>query len=94
MTKIMQNLIVLIEPPEHHAKISDKSGNMCLNRFCIDEDASFELFGIYYLAKSKYDLIYGKMIEVETKSKGKENLTVASFFESERVQYFIVQYRF
>ena len=45
----MQNLVLLVEPPEDEYKISLKAGNMCMNRFCIDEDASFELSGVYYL---------------------------------------------
>ena len=51
MPKIMQNLVFLIEPPENESIISLKAGNMCLNRFCIDEDASFELSGVYNLKK-------------------------------------------
>ena len=47
MPKIMQNLVLLVEPPEDKFNISLKAGNMCLNRFCIDEDASFELSGVY-----------------------------------------------
>ena len=47
MPKKMQNLVLLVEPPEGEYDISLKAGNMCLNRFCIDEDASFELSGVY-----------------------------------------------
>ena len=46
MSKIMQNLVVLMEPSEHACYVSLKGGNMVLNRFCIDEDAAFELSGI------------------------------------------------
>ena len=58
----MQNLVVLMEPDsEDNGRItwmfdrsepyqtSYKTGNMLLNRFCIDEDAAFELAGIYSL---------------------------------------------
>ena len=51
MSKIMQNLIVLMEPSEKAFLASLKAGNMIFNRFCIDEDAAFELSGVYYLKK-------------------------------------------
>ena len=51
MSKIMQNLVFLMKQPKEEHEISLKAGNMCLNRFCIDEDASFELSGVYDLKK-------------------------------------------
>ena len=47
----MQNLVVLMEPSEDAWITSMKTGNMILNRFCIDEDAAFELSGLNYLKK-------------------------------------------
>ena len=47
----MQNLIVLMDLTEE-GYVSSRGGNMILNRFCIDEDAAFELSGINYLKKS------------------------------------------
>ena len=52
MPKIMKNLVVLMEPSKDAYYISSKADNMCLNRFCIDEDAAFELSGVHYLEKS------------------------------------------
>ena len=52
MANIRQNLVVLMEPSESAQRISLKGGNMYLNRFCIDEDAAFELSGVHYLKKS------------------------------------------
>ena len=49
MAKIAQNLIILIEPTEDANDISFKAGNMLMNRFSIDEDDAFEIFGVYYL---------------------------------------------
>ena len=49
MSKIMQNLVVLIDPSEEAWETSLKAGNMIFNRFCIDEDAAFELSGVNYL---------------------------------------------
>ena len=51
MSKIMQNLVVLMEPSERAAETPLKAGKMVLNRFCIDEDAAFELSGVNYLKK-------------------------------------------
>ena len=31
-----------------------EGGNMCFNRFCIDEDAAFELSGVHNLKKLTY----------------------------------------
>ena len=49
MSKIMQNLVVLMEPSKDAHNNSLEGGNMVLNRFCIDEDAAFELSGVNYL---------------------------------------------
>ena len=55
MTKIMQNLVVFMDPDRFYHRyasyISLKGGNMILNRFCISEDAAFELSGVNYLKK-------------------------------------------
>ena len=61
----MQNLVVLMEPSEDAESVSSKAGTMILNRFCIDEDAAFELSGVNYLKKSSY-----KMNTAEIKVKG------------------------
>ena len=45
-SKTLQNLVVLMEPSDRARNISLKAGNMILNRFCIDEDAAFELSGV------------------------------------------------
>ena len=52
----MQNLVVFLEPSEKKFDISLKGGNMILNRFCIDEDAAFELSGVNYLPKWSHDI--------------------------------------
>ena len=71
MSKIMQNLVVLMEPSEEAWDTSLKGGNMILNRFCIDEDAAFELSGVHYLEKSSNDIIKKKTREFELKRKEK-----------------------
>ena len=51
MSKIMQNLVVLMNPSVDASDASLKVGNMIFNRFCIDEDAAFELSGVNSLKK-------------------------------------------
>ena len=52
MSSKMQNLVAFMEPSERTWNTSSKAGNMTLNRFCIDEDAAFELSGVYYLKQT------------------------------------------
>ena len=54
-----------MEPSEDAYKIDLKSGNMCLNRFSIDEEAAFEISGVHYLEEKSYD-----NIDDELKGKG------------------------
>ena len=73
MSKVMQNLVVLMEPSKDANDFSMRTGNMILNRFCIDEDAAFELSGVNYLKKSSIDMEIGesKELKVQRKQKGK-----------------------
>ena len=72
MSKIMQNLVVLMEPPEDVWNTSFRGGDMILNRFCIDEDAGFELSGIHFLKKSpgKTSNPYDPEFELRRQRKG------------------------
>ena len=81
MSKIMQNLVVLMEPSEDAHKISLKAGNMILNRFCIDEYAAFELAGVNYLKKSSYDIKHKESEKFKEKRrvKGKEYSFLRSY---------------
>ena len=73
MPKVMQNLVVLMEPTKADWITSFKGANMCLNLFCIDEDAAFELSGIYYSEKSfvndekVIDSAFAKIVKSDTK---------------------------
>ena len=71
MSKNMQNLVVFMEPSEDAFSTPLKGGNMILNRFCIDEDAAFELSGVNYLKKSSEGIHY-EYSGLERKEKGKE----------------------
>ena len=68
-----QNLIVFMEPSENGFDISLKGGTMILNRFCIDEDAAFELSGVNYFKKSSAGIIFGGDHKLNTNQKGTEN---------------------
>ena len=80
----MQNLVVLMEPSEHAYKTPLKGGNMILNRFCVDEDAAFELSGVNYLKKTSADLVDEESIKfkVQRNEKGKEYSFLRSYFIS------------
>ena len=65
-----------MEPSEDASEISLKVGHMCMNRFCIDEDAAFESSGVHYLEKSSYDIKWKEEFELERKSKGKGYLSL------------------
>ena len=49
MPRTLQNIVILIEDHSKPWVISMKTGNMCFNRFCVSENASFELSGVYFL---------------------------------------------
>ena len=80
----MQNLIVFMEPTERAYDTPLKAGNMILNRFCIDEDAAFELSGVNYLKKSSSDMRTGKSLnfKVQRNEKGREYSFLRFYFIS------------
>ena len=72
----MQSLVILMELSENAHEISFKAGNMCLNRFCIDEDAAFEISGLHYLKEMRVLEVpeirsYGMKYFFKGKLKGK-----------------------
>ena len=78
MSKFSQNLVVFMEQHTNTSETSVKAGNMCLNRFCIDEDAAFELSEINYLNKSdilrrNFSSRTRKYLEKQAQVKGKKN---------------------
>ena len=48
LPEVKQNLVVLMESTKNTHDNSSKAGYMCFNRFCIDEDAAFELSGVVF----------------------------------------------
>ena len=81
----MQNLVVLMEPSDDAWNTSLRGGNMILNRFCIDEDAAFELAGVSYVKKTSEEMRRGESPEFKEKrkEKGKEYsfFTILLYFE-------------
>ena len=75
MSENMQNLVVFMEPNETDWQTPLKGGNMILNRFCIDEDAAFELSGVYSLKKTSNDIKFDESLKFQLKrmQKGKKN---------------------
>ena len=85
----MQNLVVLMDPPDRAWDASAKGGRMIFNRFCIDEDAGFELSGVSRL-KNSSSLCFVRDTITEKKArkvKGKEycDLILSNYFDCVRL---------
>ena len=65
----MQSFFILKEPAITGYDISLKAGKRLMNRFCIDEDANFELTGVY----SSYVSPRAITSKIGSKTKGKVN---------------------
>ena len=52
----MQKIILLVEPNDHTFMTPAKIGNIFMNRFAIDEDASSEILKIFELAKTSKEM--------------------------------------
>ena len=65
----MKRIIILKEPAIPEYDISSKAGNRLMNRFFIDEDAEFELSGVYSSYKSPRSITF----KMGNKTKGKMN---------------------
>jgi len=82
-----QNLVVLTELSDEKYFFSSKVGNMILNRFCIDEDAAFELSGVNCFKKSSEEIVYDREFELKRKEKGMEYLFLRSNFNFKMLIY-------
>ena len=65
MPKLMQKIVLFIEPQEWKWETPLKIGNLFMNRFGIDEDGCHEIFKIYYLENTFYDYYHGKLTKTE-----------------------------
>ena len=55
MPKLMQKIVLFIEPQKHKVSTPLKIGNLFMNRFGIEEDGSNEIMQIYYLENTFSD---------------------------------------
>ena len=58
MSRVKQNIIILQEKSFEPYDISLYAGNMYMNRLCINEEAGFELSGVYRLKEAYKQLRY------------------------------------
>ena len=61
--KIMQKIVLFIEPSVKAWFTPSKIGNLFMNRFGIDEDAKHEILKIYHLENNLYDSTHGSSEE-------------------------------
>ena len=62
----MQKIILFIEPNEDAYNTPVKIGNLCMNIFTIDEDASFEIKNIFELVKTSVKNYRGYIVNYDT----------------------------
>ena len=87
----MRNLIFFMEPSEDLENISLKAGMLYLNRFCIDEDAAYEISGVYDLKKTSKKLRdYMKSRRIFETSEYKANY-IAEYAEKCKMIRFALQ---
>ena len=55
----------LLEPSQNAYDISVKMGKLILDRFGIDENASFDVSGVHYLSESSTEIIQKKILQEE-----------------------------
>ena len=74
MSKIMQKIVLFIEPNDDAFFTSLKIGNLFMNRFAVEEDANSEVLKIFELEKSCYEISNpsNKEFSAEKKQKGKD----------------------
>ena len=63
--KIMQKIVLFIEPAWSASLTPSKIGKLFMNRFGIDEDAKHEILKIYYPENDLYDFSWGSLSSEE-----------------------------
>ena len=72
MSKVMQKIVLFIEPNDDAWITPLKIGNLFMNRFAVDEDAASEILKIFELEKETInDPKYTNFV-TETNKKGKD----------------------
>ena len=70
MPKLIQKLVLFVEPQQRKWTTPSKIGNLFINRFGIDEDGSHEILKIYYLDNTFEDYEDGEL----TKNEGSDRI--------------------
>ena len=79
----MQKIVLFIEPYEDAFRTPLKIGNLLMNRFAVDENAAFEILGIFELEKTSLEMSYRrypfyKYFTEERKQKGMDLINFSS----------------
>ena len=79
----MQKIILFVEPNEDAFYTPAKIGNIFMNRFAVDEDASSEILKIFELAETSMELSWPKSenyknFTEERQKKGKDHLILTT----------------
>ena len=74
MSKIIQNLVLFMEPQHEASDTTLKAGKMYFNRFFIDENSGLELLEIHYLKESSKSISAQVSSEFKLKSEIKGNV--------------------
>ena len=61
MKTVKHNIVVVMGPSIHAYDVASKVGLMYLNRFCIDEEAAFELTGVYSIQRNGTQIFWNEM---------------------------------
>ena len=86
----MQKIILFIEPSDREYETPVKIGNLFMNRFAIDEDASTEILKIFEFGKTPYSFTLPSDLKAEdfvTKEnyKGTDNFNMTRNLTSRRL---------
>ena len=65
MPKLMQKVVLFIEPQQEKCITPLKIGNLFMNRFAIEEDGCHEILKIYLLEKTSVDYFHNQLTEQE-----------------------------
>ena len=75
MPKVMQKIVLFIEPNDDEFFTPAKIGHLFMNRFGVDEDAAFEVINVLELGRTSHKMSWPKHpeyqnFENERKEKG------------------------
>ena len=85
MPKLMQKIVLFIEPSDEAWNTPSKIGHLFMNRFAVDEDPGFEIVKVLELAKTSMAMTSTghpeyKKFENERKQKGIDLMDAKELF--------------